>query len=53
MGVLHQFAPCYGEASGSYRDKRWRFKAALEYQMPGILQFVPQSIPREPLSISP
>ena len=42
-----------GEASGSYRDNRRRFKAALESQMPGELQFVPQLNPREPLLIFP
>ena len=42
-----------GEASGSYRDSRRRFKAALESQMPGELQFVPQLNPREPLLTFP
>ena len=42
-----------GETSGSYRDNRKRFKCALETQMPGELQFVPQLSPREPLLIFP
>ena len=41
------------ETSGLYPDNRRRFKAALEAQMPGELQFVPQLNPREPLLISP
>ena len=42
-----------GETPGPYRDNRRRFKAALETQMPGELQFVPQLNPREPLLIFP
>ena len=41
------------DASWSYRDNRRLFKAALESQMPGELQFVPQLNPREPLLIFP
>ena len=41
------------EKPGPYLGNRRRFKAALETQMPGELQFLPQLIPREPLLIFP
>ena len=42
-----------GETSGPYPDNCRRFKAAMQNQMPGKLQFVPQLNPREPLLIFP
>ena len=40
-----------GETSGPYPDNRRRFKAPLETQMPGELQFVPQLNSHEQLLI--